>query len=231
MRAVPNRAERSEGRSFPQELLIPVATARVPSPGTRTLTPSKMVIRRHTVPLPDAVLKNSAFGLMTDPGNSLVRNRRNDKLCNQHNTLVNSKAKYSGLHPGIHVAPPPRPSQPLSSCRGTWMPGTSPGMTTGDGRRVDRDGRRSRRRTHQPTACQSFGVIPLRIARPERPGRAATPPCRTRPSPAFRRRAASGRCPSSACARNGRRCWENRQARSRTASPAGSTRRNAHRAR
>ena len=38
MRAVPSRAERSEGRSFPRHCIIPVATARVPSPGTRTVT-------------------------------------------------------------------------------------------------------------------------------------------------------------------------------------------------
>ena len=34
-----------------------------------------------------------------------------------------------GLVPGIHVGPPPCPHSFTSSRRGTWIPGTSPGMT------------------------------------------------------------------------------------------------------
>ena len=38
MSAATGRAERSEGRSFPRDCIIPAATACVPSPGTRTVT-------------------------------------------------------------------------------------------------------------------------------------------------------------------------------------------------
>ncbi len=38
MRAVPSRAEQSEGRSFPRDCIIPVETACVSSLGMRTVT-------------------------------------------------------------------------------------------------------------------------------------------------------------------------------------------------
>ena len=39
-------------------------------------------------------------------------------------------AVMPGLVPGIHVGPPARLSPLTARCRKTWMPGTSPGMTT-----------------------------------------------------------------------------------------------------
>ena len=39
---MPSRSERSDGLSFPRDCIIPVATARVPSHGTRTVTPCRI---------------------------------------------------------------------------------------------------------------------------------------------------------------------------------------------
>ena len=56
-----------------------------------------MVIRRQTVPPPDVVLNNSAFDLMTDPRITLISNRQCKSLCNQNNTLVNTKGNAPAL--------------------------------------------------------------------------------------------------------------------------------------
>ena len=73
-------------------------------------------------------------------------------------------------------------------CRKTWMAGTSPGMTTGDGRRVDRGGRRDGAASPSPNApanrlstflCKPPSQRPLREAgqatgEPDSDGRPAT---------------------------------------------------------
>ena len=167
------------------------------------------------MPPPDPILKNSAFGLMTDPKISLVSNRQYERLYNQVSVLVNTKPKCSGFVPGSRT-----PRKPAHSSRicvyggagprnksgvtiGTGAPcagvpqcvsrversagnplvprphsqpmkvkpdssGTSPGMTTGGGRRVDRDGRRDGAASPSPSAIEGRRARRFAVGKPPR---------------------------------------------------------------
>ena len=67
---------------------------------TNTLDETFAVIRRQTLPPPDQVLKNSAFGLMTDRRIPLSSKPRRRKLISIYSRLDNFRAKYSGFNPG-----------------------------------------------------------------------------------------------------------------------------------
>ena len=103
------------------------------------------------------------------PSGSAARLRRS-KLAIRRQTLpspdrVLKKSAFDLMtDPGVLLSDDPRRRIIINDISdlgnlGANSSGFGPDMTTGEGRRVER----SRRRTHQPTACQPFFISPLKL--------------------------------------------------------------------